>query len=75
LQLLPALRAARTALRSPLTPLAENPALDYSQDAYVIEQSRTARPFENDSSGGRETYLRMNVQSEAVCSRSGNLRS
>jgi hypothetical protein len=56
-----------------LTPLAENPALDYSQDAYVIEQSRTARPFENDSSGGRETYLRMNVQSEAGMQSFGQL--
>jgi tetratricopeptide (TPR) repeat protein len=38
---------------------------DYSQEAFVVEQSRNAYWFEDDGTGRHETYLRVKVQSEA----------
>ena len=39
---------------------------DYSQEAYVIEQSKIVWRFENDGTGRRDSYLRVKVQSEAA---------
>src|SRR5215469_426893 len=45
---------------------AEIPTLgDFSQESYVIEQSRTIYRFENDGTGRKETIARIRVQSEA----------
>jgi Domain of Unknown Function with PDB structure (DUF3857)/Transglutaminase-like superfamily len=38
---------------------------DYSQEAYVVEESRTTWRFENDGTGRLDRYLRVKVQSEA----------
>ena len=44
-------------------PLASKP--DYAQEAYVIEQSRTAWRFEDGGTGRRDWYLRVKVHSES----------
>ena len=44
---------------------AASPAPDNTQEAYVVEQSRTTVRFENDGTGRRDRYLRVKVQSEA----------
>ena len=41
------------------------PSTDYTQEAYVVEQSKTTWRFENDGTGRRDWYLRVKVQSEA----------
>jgi Flp pilus assembly protein TadD/transglutaminase-like putative cysteine protease len=38
---------------------------DHSQQAFIIEESRTAYRFENDGTGRREVYVRVKTQSEA----------
>lgn len=40
-------------------------ARDFSQEAFVIEQSRNLYRFENDGTGRHETYVRVKTQSEA----------
>jgi tetratricopeptide (TPR) repeat protein len=48
------------------TPSALKPALpDFSQEAFVIEQSRHVYRFENDGTGRHEAYVRVKTQSEA----------
>ena len=44
---------------------AVRPSADYSDEAYVIEQSRTSWRFESDGTGRRDSHLRVKVQSEA----------
>ncbi len=41
------------------------PAPDFSQEAFVIEQTRHLYRFENDGTGRHETYVRVKTQSEA----------
>jgi Flp pilus assembly protein TadD len=38
---------------------------DYSQQAFIVEQSKTTYRFENDGTGRREVYVRVKTQSEA----------
>src|SRR5262245_25763123 len=54
--LTPALLAQQTAAPAPA---------DYSQEAYIVEQSRTTYRFEKDGTGRRERYMRVKAQSEA----------
>ena len=49
------------------------PPADYSQEAVVIEQARTAIRFEKDGTGRRDTYLRLKTQSEAGVQQFGQL--
>jgi tetratricopeptide (TPR) repeat protein/transglutaminase-like putative cysteine protease len=49
------------------------PPLDYSKEAFVIEQSRSAYRFENDGTGRRETYARIRIQSDAGVQQWGQL--
>lgn len=46
---------------------------DYSQEAVVVEQLRTAYRFERDGTGQRELSLRVKVQSDAGVERFGQL--
>jgi len=46
---------------------------DYSQEAFVIEQSRSSYRFENDGTGRRETSARIKVQSDAGVQQWGQL--
>jgi len=46
---------------------------DYSDESYVIEQSRTLYRFENDGTGRKETIARIRVQSEAGVEQWGQL--
>jgi tetratricopeptide (TPR) repeat protein len=46
---------------------------DYSQESYVIEQTRTLYRFENDGTGRKETIARIRVQSEAGVEQWGQL--
>ena len=46
-------------------PATAKPAQDFSQQAFVIEQSRNVFRFENDGTGRHETYMRVKTQSEA----------
>ena len=55
------LTAQTPAPQSPATPAVP----DFSQEAFVIEQSRNAYRFEEDGTGRHDTYLRVKVQSEA----------
>lgn len=51
---------------APQAPTAKPAAApDFSQEAFVIEQSRNAYRFENDGTGQHETYVRVKTQSEA----------
>ncbi len=49
-------------------------APDFSQEAFVIEQSRHLYRFENDGTGRHETYVRVKTQSEAGVQFWGQLR-
>src|SRR6516225_9033210 len=40
-------------------------APDHSGEAYVIEQNVERWTFENDGTGGRESYVRVRIQSDA----------
>src|SRR5262244_571601 len=46
---------------------------DYSQEAVVVEQVRTAYRYERDGTGQRELSLRVKVQSDAGVERFGQL--
>ena len=46
---------------------------DHSQEAVVIEQTRTLLRFENDGTGRRELYMRLRTQSEAGVQEWGQL--
>ena len=46
---------------------------NFSQESYVIEQSRTIYRFENDGTGRKETIARIRVQSEAGVEQWGQL--
>jgi tetratricopeptide (TPR) repeat protein/transglutaminase-like putative cysteine protease len=48
-------------------------ATDYSNEAFVIEQSRATYRFENDGTGRRETYARIRIQSDAGVQQWGQL--
>jgi tetratricopeptide (TPR) repeat protein/transglutaminase-like putative cysteine protease len=50
---------------SSLTLAQAPPSPDYSQEAVVIQQSRTIYRFEKDGTGRREVYMRLKAQSEA----------
>jgi tetratricopeptide (TPR) repeat protein len=52
----------------------ENPAHDYSQEAFVIEQYRSRYRFESDGTGRKETVARINVQSEAGVQQWGQIQ-
>jgi len=54
--------------------LPEPPKRDYSQEAFVIEQSHSIYRFESDGSGRRETVARIRVQSEAGVQQWGQLQ-
>ncbi|HEY2962405.1 MAG TPA: DUF3857 domain-containing protein [Pyrinomonadaceae bacterium] len=67
---------------APLTTKSQTPAKpsetakqkpDYSQEAVVVEQVRTAYRFERDGTGQRELSLRVKVQSDAGVERFGQL--
>jgi len=47
------------------TPKAADPKLDFSKEAFVIEQDSTRVTFENDGTGVRETESRIRIQSDA----------
>ena len=55
------------ALQPPQQPSATTGAgaPDFSQEAFVVEQSRNLYRFENDGTGRHETYARVKIQSEA----------
>ena len=65
-----------TILQAPQQPAAPkpSPAPDFSQEAFVIEQSRNVYRFENDGTGRHETYVRVKTQSEAGVQFWGQLR-
>jgi len=46
---------------------------DYSQEAFVIEQLKSAYRFEKDGTGQREVYLRVKLQSDAGVENFGQL--
>lgn len=46
---------------------------DYSHEACVLEQSRTAWRFENDGTGRKDTYVRVKINSDAGIERWGQL--
>jgi tetratricopeptide (TPR) repeat protein len=52
----------------------ENPAHDYSQEAFVIEQYRSRYRFESDGTGRKETIARIKVQSEAGVQQWGQIQ-
>ncbi|MGD0161676.1 MAG: DUF3857 domain-containing protein [Candidatus Sulfotelmatobacter sp.] len=52
----------------------ENPAHDYSQEAFVIEQYRSRYRFESDGTGRKETVARIKVQSEAGVQQWGQIQ-
>lgn len=54
-------------------PPAPPAAIDHSQEAFIIEQSRVAYRFENDGTGRREAYMRIKMQSEAGVQQWGQL--
>jgi tetratricopeptide (TPR) repeat protein len=58
------LGALQAAPRQPISPPVAT-APDFSQEAFVIEQSRNLYRFENDGTGRHESYVRVKVQSEA----------
>jgi len=60
-----------TASQSPSPARGTSPA--YSQEAYVVEESRTTWRFENDGTGRRDRYLRVRVQSDAGIAMWGQL--
>ena len=66
------LLAAFPGAQAPASPPASSQP-DYSQEAFVIEQSKTAYRFENDGTATRETYVRVKVQSEAGVQNWGQL--
>jgi len=47
--------------------------MDYSQEAVVVEQSRTFLKFDDDGTGRREVYMRLRTQSEAGVQQFGQL--
>ena len=56
------------------TVFAQKPSVvDYSQEAFVVEQLRNVLRFENDGTGRRETYMRVRAQSEAGVQAYGQL--
>jgi tetratricopeptide (TPR) repeat protein len=57
----------------PPNPAASNQPADYSQEAFVIEQSKSRVVFEDDGTGRREMYVRVKVQSEAGVQHWGQL--
>ena len=60
-----ALLVAPSAFAGQAPPPPPGPSTDYTQEAYVVEQSKTTWRFENDGTGRRDWYLRVKVQSEA----------
>ena len=52
----------------------EEPKHDYSQEAFVIEQSHSTYRYESDGTGRRETVARVRVQSEAGVQQWGQLQ-
>jgi tetratricopeptide (TPR) repeat protein len=58
---------------SPPAPKLPDKPVDYSQEAYVLEQLHTSLRFENDGTGRKETIARVKVQSEAGVERWGQL--
>ncbi len=50
------------------------PEHDYSQEAFVVEQSRTRLRFESDGTGRKETVARVRVQSEAGVQQWGQIQ-
>jgi tetratricopeptide (TPR) repeat protein len=50
------------------------PEHDYSQEAFVVEQSRTVLRFESDGTGRKETVARIRVQSEAGVQQWGQIQ-
>jgi hypothetical protein len=62
---------ACTILLLPIPARAQTP--DHSQEAFIVEQVRTAWRFENDGRGQREMYMRLRTQSEAGVQQWGQL--
>jgi tetratricopeptide (TPR) repeat protein len=58
---------------TPPKPASSGQPAEYSQEAFVIEQSRSRVVFEDDGTGRRETYVRVKVQSEAGVQHWGQL--
>lgn len=48
-------------------------SVDYSGEAYVLEQSHTAWRFENDGTSRKDTFVRVKVESDAGIQRWGQL--
>ena len=57
----------------PPKPEPATPALDHSQESYVVEKMFTSYRFENDGTGSREITARIKVQSEAGVEQWGQL--
>jgi hypothetical protein len=55
------------------SPADQGGAPDYSQEPFVLEQTRTSYRFENDGTGRREHYGRIRVQSDAGVKQWGQL--
>ena len=66
--------ASQALLNAQSTALAVRAAApDYSQEPFVVEQSRTTWRFENDGAGRRDLYMRVKVQNEAAVQAFGQL--
>src|SRR5438094_1563254 len=66
--------ASQALLNAQSTALAVRAAApDYSQEPFVVEQSRTTCRFENDGTGRRDLYMRVKVQNEAAVQAFGQL--
>jgi tetratricopeptide (TPR) repeat protein len=65
--------SASLILLSVVVARAQPPRPDYSQEAFVIEQSKTTFRFEKDGTGRRDAYMRVKVQSAAGVQAFGQL--
>lgn len=65
--------SASLILLSVITARAQSPQPDYSQEAFVIEQSKSTVRFEKDGTGRRDTSMRVKVQSAAGVQAFGQL--
>ena len=73
--LIPLLLAVSVLAQVPAPPVPPSPAKvpDHSQEAFVIEKTRTSYRFENDGTGRRELYVKLKVQTEGGVEQWGQL--
>src|SRR5258708_10178945 len=70
-------RTGENAIAKPTETASDKPLekkVDYSQEAFVIEQLRSSYRFESDGTGRRESIARIRVQSEAGVQQWGQLQ-